>query len=84
MKRTKRLTPDEQTWVNMRTINRQLRSRCASLERKVKRLEAACPCSEHEIEIAMLERMAHDLADRWQEAEAEVLRLRRLVERRAA
>lgn len=84
MKQTKRLTPDERTWLNMRTVNRELRSRCASLERKVKRLEASCPCSEHEIEIARLERICKDIADRCQEAEAEVLQLRRLVEGRAA
>ena len=82
-KRNQPLSQAEQL-ATLRAHLHTLRGRCASLERKVKRLEAACPCSEHEIEIARLERFCTDLAQRWEEAETDVLRLRRLVEGRAA
>ena len=82
-KRTKILTPEEQIAILHDSL-RSLKSRCASLERKVKRLEAKDHAHEAEIEIARLERIAHDLADRWEEAEIEVLQLRQQLKGEAA
>ena len=80
----KRLTPDEQQVVNMRASLLTYKARCASLERKVVRLEAASPCQEHEREIARLEEHCTNLLRCNELAELEVLQLRRQVERSAA
>ncbi len=50
------------------------------------RLEAKSPCTEHEREIARLEARVIQIEDRWEEAEGEVLQLRKALgwqERRA-
>ena len=80
----KRLTVDEQTWENMQVSLRTYKAKCASLERKCARLEAANPCKEHEQEIARLEERCTDLLRCCELAELEVLQLRRQVEGRAA
>lgn len=80
--KTPSVTQDEQVRV-LRAHLRTLRERCASLERKIARLEAVSPCSAHEIEISRLERFCTDLAARWEEAEQEVYRLRKTRERAA-
>lgn len=82
-KRTKILTSEEQIAVLHDSL-RSLKSWCASLERKVKRLEAKDHAHEAEIEIARLERIAYDLADRWEEAELEILHLRQQLKEKAA
>ena len=74
--RTSPHTPAEQIALTRAKL-RECRKLCASQARKIARLEAASPSYEAEIEIARLERIAYDLADRWEEAEMEVLRLRR-------
>ena len=70
----------------LRIALRTYRQRCASLERKIARLEAKSPCTEHEREIARLESRVIQIEDRWEEAEGEVLQLRKALgwqERRA-
>ncbi|HYT27627.1 MAG TPA: hypothetical protein VEL72_01310 [Ktedonobacteraceae bacterium] len=62
------------------------RRRCILLERQVARLLSASPCTEHEREIARLEARVIQIEDRWEEAEGEVLQLRKALgwqERRA-
>lgn len=80
----KQLTPDEQTWANMRSSLRMYKSKCASLERKVARLQADHPCVEHEREIAMLEERITALLHCVEQAELEVLQLKRELQRRSA
>lgn len=82
MKRqTKRLTPDEQQWANMKDSLRALKSRCASQERQIKRLLSDNPQLESEREILRLEQRCSDLLRCCELAEIEVLQLRRQIAR---
>ncbi len=72
----KRLTPDEQTWQNMRDSLRTYKARCASQERQIKRLTAANPLVEMEREISRLEERCEDLTQLLENAEMEVRQLR--------
>lgn len=80
----KRLTPDEQTWVNMKNSLRTLKSRCVSQERQIKRLLAADYQLAWEAEIAMLEERCTTLLRCCEEAELEVLQLKRQLQRSVA
>lgn len=73
----KRLSPDEQTTVNMKDSLRVLKSRCASLERQNKRLLSDNPQLEAEREILRLEQMVQDLTRLCLIAEDECLQLKK-------
>ena len=80
--RSTTITQAEQL-ARLKSSLRDYKRRCASLERKVARLESASPCQAHEIEIARLERICEDIAARWEEAESEVLALRKQMQIRS-
>ena len=77
----KRLTPDEQTWQNMRDSLRTLKSRCASLERQNKRLLSDNPLAASEAEVMRLGTRCEELTRLIELAELEVLQLRRQIAR---
>ncbi len=78
----KRLTPDEQSLVNMRDTLRTLKSRVASLERQNARLLATDYQQTAEREIALLEERCTDLTRLCELAELEVLQLKRQLQER--
>ncbi len=77
----KRLTPDEQTAVNMRDTLRTLKSRCASQERQIRRLLSDNPLAASEAEVIRLETRCEELTRLCELAEFEVLALRRQTAR---